>query len=70
MQNMTNEERANISGELEAIADSAVAISSSLLEGDCRASDAVIGNALHAIATHIRRIATDIGDFVPEGGKS
>ena len=69
MQNMTNEKRISLSGELEAIADSAVAISSSLLEGDCRASDEVIGNALHAISTHLRRIATDIGDFVPGEAK-
>ena len=67
---MTDEKRTGICGELEAIADTATAISATLLEGDSRASDEVIGNALHAIATHIRRIATDIGDFVPEGGKS
>ena len=59
-------DRDSIAGELEAIADTAFAISNTLLEGDNRQSEAVIGNVLHAIGSHLQRISAEIGNYVPE----
>lgn len=61
-------DRDALAGELEAIADTAFAISNPLLEGDNRQSDAVIGNVLHAIGSHLQRISGEIGNYIPGEG--
>lgn len=68
MKDHTTLDRDDLAGELEAIADTLLAVSCPLLEGDNRLSDTVLGNVLHATSYHLQRISDELSNYVPGEG--
>lgn len=59
----------DLTAELEGISAMLYSISDPLVQGDSRMSYEAIGVALHAIASHVDRIAADVGDLDEVGAK-